>query len=186
MQPMDGHKPVKMQSGRTLKTKSIRQRACHPQGVNNVKPLYKRRTNSKKGLNKMKYRYFSTQRPVAPGTFPKKPGCEISNYPQKFYIDGMGFDAWGHIDYDEPLTDAEVKDYELQPARYEFSVKFNPDNEQMGRIHKLFKRWCEYVAEDGSKPFADYTIEKFFEVMMQSGSFHTINRHIENMEYELK
>ncbi len=53
MQPMDGHKPVKMQSGRTLKTKSIRQRACHPQGVNNVKPLYKRRTNSKKGLNKM-------------------------------------------------------------------------------------------------------------------------------------
>lgn len=43
----------------------------------------------------MKYRYFSTQRPVAPGTFPKKPGCEISNYPQKFYIDGAGFSAWG-------------------------------------------------------------------------------------------
>lgn len=58
--------------------------------------------------------------------------------------------------------------------------------EQMGRIHKLFKRWCEYVAEDSSKPFADYTVEKFFEVMMQSGSFHTMNRHIENMEYELK
>lgn len=92
----------------------------------------------------MKYRYFSTQRPVAPGTFPKKPGCEISNYPQKIYIDGTGFSAWGHIDYDEPLTDA----------------------------------------EDGTKPFADYTFEKFFEVMMQSGSFHTMNRHIENMEYE--
>lgn len=44
--------------------------------------------------------------------------------------------------------------------------------------------WCKYVAEDGTKPFADYTLEKFFEVMMQSGSFHTMNRHIENMEYE--
>lgn len=65
----------------------------------------------------MKYRYFSTQRPVAPGTFPKKPGCEISNYPQKIYIDGTGFSAWGHIDYDEPLTDAEVNQYELKPAR---------------------------------------------------------------------
>lgn len=32
----------------------------------------------------MKYRYFSTQRPVAPGTFPKK-----------IYIDGTGFSAWG-------------------------------------------------------------------------------------------
>lgn len=26
--------------------------------------------------------------------------------------------------------------------------------------------------------------EKFFEVLMQFGSFHTMNRHIENMEYE--
>lgn len=63
-------------------------------------------------------------------------------------------------------------------------ITVSPDNEQMGRIHKLFVEWCKYVAEDGTKPFADYTFEKFFEVMMQSGSFHTMNRHIENMEYE--
>ena len=131
----------------------------------------------------MMYRYFSTQRPVSPGTFPKKLGCVISDYPQKIYIDGMGFSAWGHIDYDEPLTDEEVKNYELKPAKYEFNVKFNPENEQMVRIHSLFKRWCEYVKEDGSKPFADYTIEQFFEVMMQVGSFHTINRQIESLEY---
>lgn len=130
------------------------------------------------------YRYFSTQRPVAPGTFPKKPGCEISNYPQKIYVDGTGFSAWGHIDYTEPLTNAEVQEYELQPERREFTVRFTPDNEQIGRIHKLLLTWREYVAEDGTKPFADYTVEKFFEVMMQSGSFHTMNRHIENMEYE--
>lgn len=43
----------------------------------------------------MKYRYFSTQRPVAPGTFPKKPGCEISNYPQKFILTVRVFQLGG-------------------------------------------------------------------------------------------
>ena len=132
------------------------------------------------------YRYFSTQRPVAPGTFPKKPGCEISNYPQKIYIDGTGFSAWGHIDYIEPLKNKEVQEYELQPEKREFTVRFTPDNEQINRIHKLLLKWREYVAEDGTKPFAEYTIEKFFEVMMQSGSFHTMNTHIDNMKYELE
>lgn len=132
------------------------------------------------------FRYFSTQRPVAPGTFPKKPGCEISNYPQKIYIDGSGFSAWGHVDYNEPLTVAEVKKYELQPEKLEFSVRFTPDNKQIERIYRLYKKWCNYIAEDGTKPFTDYTLEKFFEVMMQSGSFHTMNRHIENMECEMK
>lgn len=133
----------------------------------------------------MKFRYFSTQRPVAPGTFPKKLGCEISNYPQKIYIDGLGFYAWGHIDYNEPLNDTEIEEYELKPNKWEFTVKFNPDNEQLQRIYNLFLKWCEYIAEDGTKPFAEYTLEKFFEVMMQSGSYHTMNHHIENMEYEL-
>lgn len=130
------------------------------------------------------YRYFSTQRPVAPGTYPKKSGCEISNYPQKFYIDGTGFSAWGHIDYDEPLTDAEVAQYELKPDILEFNVKLTVNNEQLGRIHKLLLSWRAWIAEDGTMPFKDYTLEKFFEVMMQSGSLHTINRHIKNMEYE--
>lgn len=118
------------------------------------------------------FRYYSTQRPVTPGSFPKKPGCEISNYPKKIYIDGTGFSAWGHIDYNEPLTDAEANGYELKPEPWEFNVKFNVTNEQMGRIYKLFIEWRKYVAEDGTRPFADYTLEKFFEVMMQAGSFH--------------
>lgn len=133
----------------------------------------------------MKYRYYSTQRPVTPGSFPKKPGCEVSNYPQKIYIDGTGFSAWGHIEYDEPLTDAEANEYELKSEPWKFNVEFNVNNEQMNEIHKLFALWREYVLEDGSKPFENDTLEKFFGVMMQVGSLHTINRHIKNMEYEL-
>lgn len=129
------------------------------------------------------YRYYSTERPVSPGSFPKKQGCEIENYENKTFIPSIGFSAWGHIDYLEPLSDKEVKEYELKSTRWEFSVKFNPNNEQMEKIHKLFIEWCKYVAKDGTKPFENYTLEKFFEVMMQSGSFYTMNRHIENMEY---
>lgn len=131
----------------------------------------------------MKYRYFSTERPVAPGTFPKKPGCEISNYPQKFYIDGMGFSAWGHIDYDEPLTDEEISQYELRPQAYEFDVRYTLTHEQICRLHKLLPSWQNYEDEKGKKPFADYDIEKLFKVIMQAGSFHTINKHIESEEY---
>ena len=129
------------------------------------------------------YRYYSVERPVAPGTFPKKQGCEISNYPERFFVNSAGTYAWGHIDYLEPLTDDEVKAYELKPERYEFSVTFQLTNEQIGRIHKLIPGWKEYVDEDGKKPFADYTLEKVFQTIMQIGSTHTINDHIRSEEY---
>ncbi len=131
----------------------------------------------------MKYRYYSTERPVAPGTFPKKPGCEISNYPQKFFIDKAAVHAWGHIDYNEPLTDQEIADYELKAEPFEFSVTFRVTNEQVGRLHKLLPEWQNWESEDGGKPFKDYDIEKLFNVIMQTGSFHTINNHIEAEEY---
>lgn len=64
----------------------------------------------------MMYRYYSTQRPVAPGTFPAKPGCEVTNYDDRMHIDGLGFMAWGHIDYVNPLPETEATAYELRPA----------------------------------------------------------------------
>lgn len=62
------------------------------------------------------YRYYSTERPVAPGTFPKKGNFNIADYPQKVYINEIGSKAWGHIDYDEPLSDEDIRDYELAPS----------------------------------------------------------------------
>lgn len=116
----------------------------------------------------------------------KNRGVKFQTIRKKFILTEQVFLRGGHIDYTEPLTNAEVQEYELQPEKREFTVKFTPDNEQINRIHKLLLKWREYVAEDGTKPFAEYTIEKFFEVMMQSGSFHTMNTHIDNMKYELE
>lgn len=63
-------------------------------------------------------RYYSTQRPVSPGSYPKNKGNEITeiyNYDDKTYIEEIGKEAWGYIDYLYPLTEQDVSDYELSP-----------------------------------------------------------------------
>lgn len=65
------------------------------------------------------YKYYSTQRPVDIGTFPKPPRNapdEIINYGQRVPVEGSAFLAWGHLTYTRPLTEKQVADYELRPA----------------------------------------------------------------------
>ena len=65
------------------------------------------------------YKYYSTQRPVDIGTFPKPPRNapdEIVNYDQRIPVEGGAFLAWGHLTYTKPLTPREASDYELRPA----------------------------------------------------------------------
>lgn len=128
------------------------------------------------------FRYFSTQRPVSPGRFPEKPGCVVSNYPERFYVNSAGTFAWGHIDYTEPLTDDEIGFYELSPERYEYSVKFILNSEQIRRLYNLLILWQNYIDEDGCYPFKDYTIKDMFETVMTIGSFYIINEQIEAEE----
>lgn len=60
------------------------------------------------------YRYYSTQRPVGPGTFPGKPDC-IVNFGGRDDVPGIG-PAWGYLEYREPLDDDAARRYELKPA----------------------------------------------------------------------
>ena len=65
------------------------------------------------------YKYYSTQRPVDIGTFPKPPHNapdEIDNYDQRVPVEGGAFLAWGHLTYTKPLTEKAVADCELRPA----------------------------------------------------------------------
>lgn len=65
------------------------------------------------------YKYYSTQRPVDIGTFPKPPHNapdEIVNYDQRIPVEGGVFVAWGHLTYTKPLTEKQASDYELRPA----------------------------------------------------------------------
>ena len=64
------------------------------------------------------YRYYSTQRPVAPGTYPGKPK-EIQNFDNREKVCDGRMEAWGYLDYEKPLTEKQMTDYELKPALQE-------------------------------------------------------------------
>lgn len=66
------------------------------------------------------YKYYSTQRPVDIGTFPKPPRNapdEVVNYDLRIPVEDGAFQAWGHLTYTRPLTERQVLDYELRPSR---------------------------------------------------------------------
>lgn len=61
-------------------------------------------------------RYYSTQRPVTPGSFPKPIGNKvvgIHNYDSKTHCEEVGREAWGYIEYEQPLDPQVAADYEL-------------------------------------------------------------------------
>lgn len=61
-------------------------------------------------------KYFSTQRLVAPGTFPIPEGnkvLEIVNFDERKYCQESGRDCWGYIEYEHPLTEKQAVEYEL-------------------------------------------------------------------------
>jgi len=64
-------------------------------------------------------RYYSTQRPVSPGTFPQPAGnkvTEVHNFDCRTFCEEIGREAWGYIDYEQPLDTEQAIDYELYPA----------------------------------------------------------------------
>lgn len=71
------------------------------------------------------YRYYSTQRPVTPGTFPGKP-TTIHNFDSRESVCGGQMQAWGYVEYEKPLTEKQMKDYELKPAVREAVAKEQP------------------------------------------------------------
>lgn len=60
------------------------------------------------------YRYYCPYRPPMPGAIPRQGLVRAFeyDYPQSF--NGRG--AWGFAEYDRPLTEKEISDYELRPA----------------------------------------------------------------------
>ncbi len=61
----------------------------------------------------MNYRYYSTQRPVMPGSFPREGAGQIVNFDNKTFCDEIGREAWGYIEYESPLTPEQAEAYEL-------------------------------------------------------------------------
>lgn len=65
------------------------------------------------------YKYYSTQRPVDLGTFPKPKDnlpVGVLNYGERRAVEGGAFRAWGELLYMRPLTEKQISDYELRAA----------------------------------------------------------------------
>ena len=67
------------------------------------------------------YRYYSTQRPVDIGTYPKPPDnlpLSIVNYDddRRRPVANGRLMAWGELTHAKPLTEKQMEDYELKPA----------------------------------------------------------------------
>lgn len=67
---------------------------------------------------KTAYKYYSTQRPVDIGTFPKTENgpLYLVNFDKRESVEQGRFLAWGYLVYDAPLTEKQMADYELRAA----------------------------------------------------------------------
>lgn len=114
-------------------------------------------------------RYYSTQRPVGPGTYPRKDGREsIHNFDYKTYCEEIGREAWGYIDYPEPLTEKEMSEYELMQSE-EQATQHGADaidifmgivNETVGVPTRLspMEKLHGKVVETRMEPYHDVTV----------------------------
>lgn len=81
--------------------------------------------------------YYSTQRPIGPGTYPKPQDnkvIEIKNFDKKEKIENENISAYGYIKYEKPLMPAAAKTYELTLAlaldETEKTIEENKETEQ--------------------------------------------------------
>lgn len=67
-------------------------------------------------------RYYSIMRPVSIGTYPKPKDnkiLKIFNYDIKTKVSDAPRSVWGYIEYEKPLTNKEMLDYELIESQEE-------------------------------------------------------------------
>lgn len=82
--------------------------------------------------DKETYKYYSTQRPIDIGTYPKsyfnRP-IHMDVFFTRQQVPGEAFQAWGAIVYANPLTDQEMRDYELRPSRDNLDIRRQMDTQ---------------------------------------------------------
>lgn len=61
----------------------------------------------------MRYKYWLTFRPAMPGTVPMRKLKDIKNFDSRTYMEEVGREVWGYVEYSEPLSEKEVANYEL-------------------------------------------------------------------------
>lgn len=115
---------------------------------------YQTQAERKIAMSQELFKYYSTQRPIEPGTYPEPPENElrgILRYRSRTPVEGGAFQAWGELNYAHPLSDRQLYDYELRPSRS------NPDvRETMERQAQVIGPWEVYRRVPGEKRVTEY------------------------------
>lgn len=91
-------------------------------------------------------RYFSTQRPITPGSFPKDKEVEkIVNFDVKTFCTEIGREAWGYIEYKLALTREEADAYELTQGGMKFYYCVTTSIDDRGKITAAITNIVEAV-----------------------------------------
>jgi hypothetical protein len=86
----------------------------------------------------VRHRYYSTQRSISIGTYPRESGdpVEIQNFDTRTTVENGAFQAWGWLEYDKPLTDKQVRDYELRYVPTQLTIDRSDVTETFSPIGK--------------------------------------------------
>lgn len=98
-----------------------------------------------------KYRYYSTQRPIMPGSYPNgenKP-VHIENFDERKSVESGQVQAWGYLEYERPLSAKERDAYELKavsPLQEKFAASEQGTEKKKSVLADLHKKQYQ-VAE---------------------------------------
>jgi len=105
------------------------------------------------------YKYYSTQRPVDIGTFPKTENGPVrfENFDKREDVEQGQFKAWGYLVYDTPLTAKQIYDYELRPAPDNFDFVIAKNKQAQTAPKPIMEQLAEAAkkVERGEAPVTD-------------------------------
>ena len=99
-------------------------------------------------------KYYSTQRPIGPGTYPKPQDnniIEIKNFNKKEKIEKEDINAYGYIVYEKPLMPAAARTYELTLALADETEKIEENKKAEQPITNLNTMTDEEIIEAAIK-----------------------------------
>ena len=117
---------------------------------------------------KSAYRYYSTQRPVDIGTFPKTENgpLYLMNFDKRESVEQGQVQAWGYLVYDAPLTEKQMGDYELRAAPSNPDRKVAMREQAQNRTDRksiaarLAEGMKQAAKDNAARPVPDKTMDK--------------------------
>ena len=118
-------------------------------------------------------KYYSVQRPIESGGYPKPEGnaiTEIMNFEQQIFCEEIGQEVWGYVCYERPLSREQQESYDLAIGDAEWktwaereagTILSAPSVHKSGRLLEAFIEALKGVGESEQHT----ALGKFWEIL---------------------